>query len=187
MRTSWKALSAETASARHASLRRANSARIACRALSRRQALVHVEAGAMRIQNFHLRSWRSAPAGIGRLQKNSRNHTPEPLPAHGALRGAPAFRVRLIDGLFVPLSNRPLCLCAGGAGRSYDRPPPGFMPRGSAAAPNAPSPSCVRQRSWRNRRAWAACRRVRRRSGSSPRSVTGLGTPIAGATISVSF
>jgi hypothetical protein len=61
--------------------------------------LVHVEAGAMRIQNFHLPSCRSAPPGMGRRPKNSRNRAPEPLPAHGALRGALAFRVRLTDGL----------------------------------------------------------------------------------------
>src|SRR5215471_4292778 len=46
-----------------------------------------------------LPSCRSAPPGVGRRQKNSRNRAPEPLPAHGALRGAPAFRVEQREGL----------------------------------------------------------------------------------------
>ena len=56
--------------------------------------------GTMRIQNFHLPSCRSAPPGVGRRQKNSRNRAPEPLPTHGALRGALASPVQLSDGLF---------------------------------------------------------------------------------------
>jgi hypothetical protein len=62
---------------------------------------MHVEAGAMGIENVHLPLpfCRSTPPGVGRRQKNSRNRAPEPLPAHGALRGAPAFRVELRDGL----------------------------------------------------------------------------------------
>jgi hypothetical protein len=60
---------------------------------------MHVKAGAMGIENVHLPSCRSAPPGVGRRQKNSRNRAPEPLPAHGALRGAPAFRGELRDGL----------------------------------------------------------------------------------------
>ena len=56
--------------------------------------------GTMRIQNFHLPSCRSAPPGVGHRQKNSRNRAPEPLPTHGALRGALASPVQLSDGLF---------------------------------------------------------------------------------------
>jgi acyl carrier protein len=63
----------------------------------------------MRIQNFHLPSCRSAPPGMGRRQKNSRSRAPEPLPTHGALRRAPAFRIRLTEGSLASLSNRPLC------------------------------------------------------------------------------
>jgi len=61
--------------------------------------LVHVEASAMRIHNFHRPSCRSAPPGVGRRHKNSKDRAPEPLPALGALRGALAFRVRLKNGL----------------------------------------------------------------------------------------
>jgi hypothetical protein len=60
---------------------------------------MHVKADAMGIENVHLPFCRSAPPGVGRRQKNSRNRAPEPLPAHGALRGAPAFRGELRDGL----------------------------------------------------------------------------------------
>jgi hypothetical protein len=47
--------------------------------------LVYVEAGAMRIQNFHRPSCRSAPPGVGRRHKDSKDRAPERLPALGAL------------------------------------------------------------------------------------------------------
>jgi hypothetical protein len=47
--------------------------------------------------------------GLGSRQENSKNRAPEPLPAHGAIGGAPESRVQLEDGLLAQRKNRPLC------------------------------------------------------------------------------
>src|ERR1700736_6574348 len=70
--------------------------------------LVHVETGAMWVQNLHIPSCRCA-SGVGSRQTNSRERAPEPSPARGAIGGAPGSWVQLTDGLLAPSKTRPLC------------------------------------------------------------------------------
>src|ERR1700738_4165724 len=69
--------------------------------------LVHVETGAMWVQNLHIPSCRCA-SGVGSHQTNSRERAPEPSPARGAIGGAPESWVQLTDGLLAPSKTRPL-------------------------------------------------------------------------------
>jgi len=96
---------------------------------SRNRVLAHVEAGAIGIQNFHATTSRCA-AGVGPCPQNSRNRAAEPSPTHGAIRGAQASPVQLIDGLSRTKANTDLR--AGGATPAYHRPPARFIPCGSA-------------------------------------------------------
>jgi hypothetical protein len=77
--------------------------------------LVHVQAGAMRVENFHAPSCGCA-AGLGSRHRNSRNRAPEPSPAHGAIGGAPGSRVQLTHGLSRTIKKADLC--ADGAGHT---------------------------------------------------------------------
>src|ERR1700720_1363296 len=70
--------------------------------------LVHVETGAMWVQNLHIPSCRCA-SRVGSRQTNSRERAPEPSPARGAIGGAPESWVQLTDGLLAPSKTRPLC------------------------------------------------------------------------------
>src|SRR6516162_673228 len=72
--------------------------------------LVHVETGAMWVQNLHIPSPSCRCAsGVGSRQTNSREPAPEPSPARGAIGGAPESWVQLTDGLLAPSTTRPLC------------------------------------------------------------------------------
>jgi hypothetical protein len=59
---------------------------------------VDVEAGAVRVKNFHVHPPGAPPAWDVR-QKNSRKRAPVPLPARGTLRGAQTSRIQLSKGL----------------------------------------------------------------------------------------
>ena len=60
--------------------------------------LMHVEAGAVGVKNFHVAPPGAPPAWDVR-QKNSRKRAPEPLPARGTIRGAQTSRIQLNKGL----------------------------------------------------------------------------------------
>src|SRR5690348_2931749 len=79
-----------------------------CRTQATTVSLMHVETGAMWVQNLHIPSCRCA-SGVGSRQTNSRERAPEPSPARGAIGGAPESWVQLTDGLLAPSKTRPLC------------------------------------------------------------------------------
>lgn len=91
--------------------------------------LVDIEAGTVRVKNFHL-ILRAAPPARDVRQTNSSSRAPEPLPARGTLRGAQTSRIQLRNGLS-RTKETPISLPAT-LPHPYHAPSPSFMPSGSA-------------------------------------------------------
>ena len=90
---------------------------------------MHVQTGAMGMQNFHHPS--SHAVGLEPPLRKSNKRAAGLSPALDTIRGAQGFRVRLIHGL--ERTKIQTDLAADDAAAHYHQPPARFIPRGSEA------------------------------------------------------